>query len=111
MPPTHFSLSLSLSLARSLTIDRGMTKRPKPAKETGSCFDASLLCSVRAGSHTLAQEPVPRYACDGTLRWPSDKPDPRDFVRNGDGERIKRGEIKTTNLEIPIPPQVKAAAP
>ena len=51
------------------------------------------LAHARPDTPQLDYE-VPHYGVDGTLRWKTQKPDPKRFLRRGDGERIKAGEFK-----------------
>jgi len=83
------------------------------AKQTGSCFDQSEACepSRRAGSHkSHMATAVPLYsAALGEHIWPTAKPAPTEYMRKGDGPRIKAGEFKKPQPR-PTPPQSGAFA-
>eukprot|EP00959_Pyramimonas_sp_CCMP1952_P217787 4554717-Pyramimonas_sp.AAC.3 len=78
-------------------------------RQTGSCFDQTIPVDPmrRAGAHARIHESVPLYsAAMVEHHWPSDKPDPTQFMRKGDGARVKAGEFKRP-VPKPCPPSAK----
>lgn len=80
-------------------------------RQTGSCFDQTIPVGPmrRAGAHpNMNKETVPMYsAALVEHRWPSEKPDPINFMKKGDGARVKAGEFKKP-VPKPCPPSAKA---
>uniref|UniRef100_A0A6U0TD06 Uncharacterized protein n=1 Tax=Polytomella parva TaxID=51329 RepID=A0A6U0TD06_9CHLO len=75
---------------------------------TGSCFDTTKLSIQRAGGHRLleaAKDELPVWSKSTlTFRYSSPKPDPRGYLKKGEGDVIKKGvqEVK------PSPPPAGA---
>eukprot|EP00899_Mesostigma_viride_P027076 jgi/Mesvir1/7553/Mv19295-RA.1 len=82
----------------------------QPRKETGSVFDQTMKVDPkrRAGGHTMAEvKDLPYYSNQGVYKYPSEKPDPHNWVKRGDGEKIRRGEFKK-ETRVPEPPKAHA---
>lgn len=79
-------------------------------KQTGSCFDQTLSVSAgrRAGGHQMQQADVPKYSspCQ-THMWPVEKPSPDEYLRKGDGDRIKVA-VFTKPVKLCAPPKADA---
>jgi hypothetical protein len=82
-------------------------------KQTGSCFDQTIPVDPtrRAGAHTMQAQRVPEYSLAlGEHLWPSEPMDPTQYLRKGDGSRVKAGDFKRP-LPRPCPPSAEAFAP
>tara|TARA_B100001758_G_scaffold181424_1_gene158131 strand:+ start:69 stop:860 length:792 start_codon:yes stop_codon:yes gene_type:complete len=65
----------------------------------------------RAGAHPKIDAPVPKYeARSMTHRWPTDKGRASEFLRKGDGDRIKAGVLRKPKPDIG-PPKAGAFKP
>ena len=65
----------------------------------------------RAGAHPKIDAPVPKYeARSMTHRWPTDKGRASEFLRKGDGDRIKAGVLRKPKPDIG-PPKAGAFTP
>lgn len=65
----------------------------------------------RAGAHPKTTAPVPKYeARSMTHRWPTDKGAASEFLRKGDGTRIRSGELRKAKPDIG-PPKAGAFKP
>jgi len=86
---------------------------PKSTPQTGSCFDQTLPISAgrRAGGHTMQTAGVPKFSNPTiTHRWPLDHPEPQEYLKKGDGEKVKLGLLK--KVEPPCgPPKADAFKP
>jgi len=74
------------------------------------CFDQTRNVGAkhRTKEQSPAKEVVPKYeSVSMTYRWPCEKPSPSDYLHKGDGERLRKGELKK---EMPSPAPPKAGA-
>lgn len=71
----------------------GKAPPPTDLNGTGSCFDTTNLSATRAGGHKLldpTKDQMPQWSkATLTYRYNTDKPDPKEYLRKGEGGTIK----------------------